>query len=76
MDSLVSLTKEALKLSPQEKAQLIDSLWQSLDPIDQVSVDRAWIEESLARLKAYREGNLQAVDGSEALESIERGIGQ
>jgi hypothetical protein len=33
MDSML-LKEEALKLSPFERAQLIDALWQSLDPAD------------------------------------------
>jgi len=67
----VLIKEEALRLSALERAQLIDALWQSLDLPDQPSVDRAWIEESLNRLKAYREGHLSAVDGEQALAAIE-----
>jgi len=49
-----------------ERAQLIDALWHSLDPAEQVSMDRAWLLESQDRLAAFRAGQLNAVDGEEA----------
>ncbi len=38
MDSVI-LANEALKLSAWERAKLIDTLWQSLDPAEQAAVD-------------------------------------
>lgn len=75
MDSVL-LAKEALKLSPVERAQMIDLLWQSLDPAEQAAVDNAWLAESKNRLKAYREGKLKAIDGEETLGSIEADLGR
>ena len=75
MDSAI-LAKEALQLSPFERAQIIDALWQSLDPAEQESVDRAWLAESRDRLKAFRAGELKAVDGEETLRSITSGLGK
>jgi putative addiction module component (TIGR02574 family) len=66
------LEEEALKLNPLERAQLIDALWESLDAADQPSIDRAWIQESVARLREHRAGRLPALDGAEVLSSIER----
>jgi len=70
MDSAI-LTKEALKLSAWERAQVIDALWQSLDPVEQTAVDEAWLAESHDRLHAYREGKIEALDGEAALNFIE-----
>ena len=75
MDSAI-LAKEALQLTPFERAQIIDALWQSLDPAEQESVDRAWLAESRDRLKAFRAGELKAVDGEETLRSITSGLGK
>ncbi|OHE77567.1 MAG: hypothetical protein A2107_03885 [Verrucomicrobia bacterium GWF2_62_7] len=75
MDSMV-LTHEALRLSAAERAQIIDALWESLDPAEQTAIDRAWLDESGDRLRAHREGRLVAVDGEEALRQIEAGIGK
>lgn len=69
MDSIL-LQEAALKLSPFERAQLIDALWQSLDPSDQAEIDAAWLEESKNRLTAYRQGEIAAVDGESALADI------
>lgn len=75
MDSAI-LAKEALKLSPLERAHLIDDLWHSLDPAEQASVDHAWIAESRDRLKAFRAGELKAEDGEAALREIESELGR
>jgi len=65
------LEKEALKLSAEEKARMIDALWRSLDPVEQKSIDRAWLAESRDRLRAFRVGELKALDGDDSLKSIE-----
>ena len=70
MESAV-LAKEALQLTPLEKARMIDALWQSLDPAEQASVDRVWLAESQDRLKAFRAGEIKALDGESTLQSIE-----
>ncbi len=70
MDGAI-LEKEVLKLSAVEKAQIIDALWQSLDPAEQKSIDRAWLAESQDRLKAFRAGEIKALDGESTLQSIE-----
>ena len=64
------LAKEVLRLTPFEKAQIIDALWQSLDPAEQKSIARAWLAESQDRLKAFRAGELKALDGEETIRSI------
>jgi len=69
MESAI-LAKEALQLSPFEKAQIIDVLWESLDSAEQKSIDRAWLAESQDRLKAFRAGEIKALDGESTLQSI------
>ena len=72
MDSVI-LASEALKLSAWERAQIIDVLWRSLDPVEQASIDQSWLNESRERLAAYHKGELKAIDGDEALRDIRRG---
>jgi putative addiction module component (TIGR02574 family) len=67
----IALEKEALKLSAEEKAHMIDALWRSLDPAEQAVIDRAWLAESRDRLEAFRKGELKALDGEATLKSIE-----
>jgi putative addiction module component (TIGR02574 family) len=75
MDSIL-LKEEALKLSPFERAQLIDALWQSLDPVEQQAIDQAWTEESKDRLDAYRRGEVEALDGDHALAELKEKLFQ
>jgi len=75
MDSAI-LAKEALKLPPLERAQIIDALWNSLDPAEQDTIDRAWLLESQDRLAAFRAGELKAINGEEALRAIEAELGR
>ena len=70
MDSAI-LANEALKLPPVERARIIDALWSSLDPVEQDTIDRAWLLESQDRLAAFRAGQLTAINGEEALRAIE-----
>jgi putative addiction module component (TIGR02574 family) len=70
MDSAI-LANEALKLPPLERAQIIDALWISLDPVEQDAVDQAWLLESQDRLAAFRAGQLTAINGEEALQAVE-----
>lgn len=70
MDSVI-LANEALKLPALERVQIIEVLWRSLDPVEQASMDRAWLAESRDRWLAFREGKLQAIDGEQALREIE-----
>ena len=69
MDSVL-LKEEALNLSPFEKAQLIDALWQSLDPPGQEDIDKAWMQESNDRLNAYHQGEIEAIDGEQVLSEL------
>lgn len=69
MDNVL-LQEAALKLSPFERAQLIDALWQSLDPVEQAAIDQAWLAESKDRLSAFQQGELGAVDGATALAAL------
>ncbi len=73
MDSVI-LANEALKLPPLARAQLIDTLWRSLDSAEQTSIDQAWLRESAERLEAYRGGELATVDGDQALSEIRAGL--
>ena len=54
------LLKEAKILSNEEKADLIDGLLASMDPVEQAEVDRAWAEEIERRIDAYDRGEITA----------------
>lgn len=75
MESAI-LAKEALQLTPFEKAQIIDALWQSLDSAGQRAFDQAWLAESRDRLNAFRAEQIKALDGASALREIENELGK
>ena len=58
------LLREALALEPNERAQLAEMLWDSLDATDP-ETDRLWVEEANRRLAAYQAGSSKALTPEE-----------
>jgi putative addiction module component (TIGR02574 family) len=54
------ILQQALKLSPNERVNLVEGLLRSLDEPDS-TIDEIWAEEAEKRLKAYRAGNLKGI---------------
>jgi len=54
------LLDEAMKLKPEERFSLVESLIKSLDEPDK-KLDDIWAEEADKRLKAYRGGMLEGI---------------
>ena len=54
------ILNEALKMTPAERAELVDQLLQSLDEPD-VEIDALWKEEVENRIDAYEAGNAKTV---------------
>ena len=57
--SAEEILKQALKLKPEERFILVESLIRSIDEPNK-KLDDLWVEESEKRLKAYREGRLES----------------
>jgi putative addiction module component (TIGR02574 family) len=66
MTTTDNILKEALTLSPSEKAQLIDKLISTLDKADR-EIDELWTREAEDRIDAYDRGKLKAVSLEEVL---------
>ncbi len=58
--SLASIQKEISQLSFQERAMLIDLLWESLDETRVADIEAKWPSESEDRIDAYERGELPA----------------
>ena len=54
------ILEQALKLRPEERFVVVEGLLNSLDIPDE-KIDDIWAEEAENRLKAYREGRLEAI---------------
>ena len=61
------IIKEALSLTPVEKAKLVDHLLSSLDKPDK-EIDELWAKEAESRIDAYEKGKLTAVSLEKILE--------
>lgn len=64
---------DALKLSPIERAELIERLLASFPFPERQAIDERWAAEVEGRIDAYERGALQARPMSEVFERIERG---
>jgi putative addiction module component (TIGR02574 family) len=58
------IINEAIKLKPQEKYLIIESLILSLNEANK-DIENLWIEESKRRLEEYKNGNLETLSFEE-----------
>ncbi len=65
------LEKEILALSSKQKAALAITLIEELDNSTDENVEELWIEEAERRYQSYKAGELEAVDGEEALKRVQ-----
>jgi len=59
------LKAEALRLNPQERAELASELLASLDELSEPEVERMWLEEAMRRDAALDSGAARAVPADE-----------
>jgi len=68
--SLTSIQEEISRLSSDERAKLIDILWESLDEERVRNSEAKWAAESEDRIDAVDRGELETVDGPSALRDL------
>ncbi len=68
MTTTDNILKEALTLSPSEKAQLIDKLIFTLDKSDK-ELDELWAREAEDRIDAYDQGKIKAISLENVLQT-------
>ena len=64
------LAEEAMTLSSESRARLADRLIESLDVGELGSVDRLWATEAKRRRDEVRTGNVESIDGPDALNQV------
>jgi putative addiction module component (TIGR02574 family) len=67
MTTTDNILKEALTLSPSEKAKLIDKLISTLDKSDK-EIDELWAKEAEDRIDAYDQGKIKAISLEKVLQ--------
>jgi len=63
------LVAEAISLPVEERARVVDSILQSLNPPDK-NIDTKWAEVARRRLEELRTGKVQAVPGDEVFQKV------
>jgi putative addiction module component (TIGR02574 family) len=58
----MDVLQNALRLSPFDRALLIDELYRSFDSTKKSPTEAAWISEAESRVNAYESGKLPADD--------------
>ena len=66
--SLNDIINEALTLKPQERYLIIENLVQSLNQPN-LQIDKLWIEESMKRIEAIKQGTLKTVSYEDVFSS-------
>lgn len=69
------LMTEAASLPLEERARLVDSLLQTLNPTDD-STTAAWLAVARRRLDDIRSGRVEAVSGETVFEKVRHRLGQ
>ncbi len=64
---------DALKLSPVERAELIEKLLASFSFPDRKAIDELWAAEAEDRIDAYERGETKSKPAAEVFARIERG---
>lgn len=73
MDQAI-LEKEALKLTPAERALLADTLLSSLDDESTRQIEGAWGKLAEERYSDYKAGKTTTVDGPAAIQDLRKRI--
>jgi putative addiction module component (TIGR02574 family) len=66
--ALEKLAAEAMKLSPEERADLADRLWVSVEP--KADVEAAWDEEIQRRIDDLEAGRTEAIPAEQVFAEI------
>ncbi len=66
------ILEEAKKLSPLDRAQLLENLHQSFEDNEDPAISNAWGSEVEDRLKAYKSGQLESVSADSVFERVNK----
>ncbi|OGQ52200.1 MAG: addiction module protein [Deltaproteobacteria bacterium RIFCSPLOWO2_02_FULL_53_8] len=67
-----TILKEALRLTPVERAELIEELYHSFDKKYDVRIDALWAQEAEARIEAHDAGHIKAETVETVFERINK----
>ena len=65
---LTQVERDAMLLSRQERALLVESLLATLDPGDEIDAEELWVQEAERRYQEYRAGRIASKPATQVLE--------
>mgnify|MGYP001581629771 FL=1 len=66
------ILKNALRLPPIERAELVEKVFDSFNGSQKINFDRQWAQEAEARIDAFEKGKLKAVSAKKVFQKIEK----
>jgi putative addiction module component (TIGR02574 family) len=72
--SVAAIQNELLSLPANERARLIDVLWDSLSEPELKSRETAWAAESERRIDAFESGALKMKDAKDVFAALKKGL--
>ena len=72
--SVAAIQNELLNLPANERARLIDVLWDSLSEPELKLREAVWAAESERRIDAYESGALKAKDARDVFTALKKGL--
>lgn len=63
---------EALKLSPVERAELVENLLSSFEFQPRKTIDALWAQEAEDRINAFEQGEMAAIPAKDVFAEIEK----
>jgi len=70
--TLEQIARDALRLTPAQRAELADFLVESLDSTPPDEIQRLWIDEANRRLEQVRSGSVKTIPGEDVLAEARR----
>lgn len=72
MTKIDKVFKDALELSPTQRAELIECLLSSFEFPARDEIDRLWAKEAEERIDAYERGELQSIPAKKVFDKLDR----
>ena len=73
--TLAKVQESVKELSAHDRAELLDWLWDSLQPEGVLQVQERWAVESEERIDAVDRGELPTMDGPTAMQQLRHSLG-
>jgi putative addiction module component (TIGR02574 family) len=73
--TLAKVQESAMELSTSERAELLDWLWDVLQPREVLEVQERWAAEAERRIDAVDRGELPTANGPAAIQELRRSRG-